>query len=153
VHFSPAHLDELRVPVQRTRVEVLTELGRSAGHIFLPPDESPENLLEEEKPFFPVELNGAIRLYARCAVMTLTVDWKADPAAEALAELGVPCVVRSVAVHLRGGSVLTGNVTSMTGRMRTLDILNQPARSFAVHADGQIHYVVKAHVERVEEVR
>ncbi|HVH41377.1 MAG TPA: hypothetical protein VM925_03510 [Labilithrix sp.] len=149
-----AQIEDFRVPVRRTRVEVQTERGRCEAFVFLPPSESPEQLLEEDdKPFFPAEQGGAIRLYARCAVMSLTVDSAIDPAADSMAELGIPCDVRSVTVHMRNGTVLTGNVTSVSGRMRTLDILNQPARSFAHHSDGKIHYVSTAQVERVEEIR
>jgi len=34
-----------------------------------------------------------------------------------------------------------------------LDLVNQPARSLAIHASGRVHYVAKAYVERIEELR
>lgn len=152
MNFPQGQVEDFRVPVRRTHVEVRTDRGSSDGYIFLPPDESPERLLEEDKPFFPVELGGTVRLYARAAVVSLTIESKGDPIIDSMAELGIPCEARSVVVHFRGGGELHGQVTS-TGRARTLDLLNQPARTFAVHTDGKLHFVAKRHVERVEEAR
>jgi hypothetical protein len=152
VNVFEAHVDQLRVPVKRTRVEVRTERGSRPAVIFLAPECALQDVFEEDAPFFPAEEGGRIRLYARSSVVSLVVE-AGDVAAESLAALGVPNQVRSITVHLRGGDVVTGVVMSLSGPTRTLDILNQAARSFAVHAEGRIHHVAKAHVEHIEELR
>lgn len=126
-----------------------TEREERAAVIFLAPDTSPEELFEQDAPFFPAEEDGAVRLFARASIVSIVVD-EAAPAS--LSVLGIPFEERSVAVHLRNGKVITGNVKSI-GRARTLDLVNQPARSFAVHAEGKVHHVAKAHIEHIEELR
>jgi len=48
--------------------------------------------------------------------------------------------------------VVIGVLTSPSGLSRTLDLLNQPSKSFAVREGGKVHYIAKTHVERIEEL-
>jgi len=151
VHPSPSSVEELRVPVRRALVVLHTEQDERKAVVFLAPDASPEDLFDQEAPFFPTEQDGVVRLFARASIVSVVVDADED-GPDALSDVGIAYERRSVAVHLRNGSVVTGSVMSV-GRTRTLDVLNQPARSFAVHAEGKVHHVAKAHVQHVEELR
>lgn len=151
VHLSQSHFEQLRVPVQRTRVEVYTERERRTAIIFLAPDCAPEDVFEGDSPFFPAEEGGIVRIYARSSVVSLVVDVTDGPL-ESLAMLGVVYAARKIAVHLRNGKVVTGSLMSLSGYARTLDLVNHPSKSFAVHAAGKIHHIAKAHVERIEEL-
>lgn len=137
------------MPVQRTEVGIHTERGTHEVVIFLAPDASPEDLLEQEAAFFPAEEDGVVHLYARSAVVSVVVD---DTDDEPLSELGIPYEKRGVVVCLKTGETIHGNIRFI-GRTRTLDLLNQPARSFAVRSEGKLHHVAKAHVEHIEEIR
>jgi hypothetical protein len=146
--------DELRVPVQRAQVEVRTDRDQRSAVIFLAPESSPKDFFEDEAPFFPAEESGKVRLYARASVVSLVADI-ADTVPESAAALGVAHAGRLVTVHLRNGQVVVGALMSFATRatrMRTLDLINQPRKSFAVHADGKVHHIAKAHVERIEEL-
>ena len=152
MQLSASHLDDFRVPVQRTVVEIHTAHERSTAVIFLPPQRSLEDFFEETAPFFPAECEGTIRLYARSSVISLVVD-EVHATPESLAALGVVHPERSIMVHLRDGSVLTGSLMSLCGAPRTVDFVNQRAKSFALHTGFRVHHVAKTHVERMEEVR
>lgn len=149
--FRASHIEQLRVPVRRTLVEVHTARERRRGFIFLPAESCPEDLFEDEAPFFPAEENGKIRLYARASVVSLVVD-ETDAAPGSLAQLGLVYESRPLAVHLRGGQCLTGVLMSSSRPSRTLDLVNQRARSIALHAHGKVHHVAKAHIECIEEL-
>ncbi len=145
-----ACLDELRVPVNRVRVEVHTELERRMATLFLAPGSTLADVLEGEGAFFPAEdEGGSIRLYARASVTAL-VEVATDVSAASFTVLGPGYQTRFVAVHMRGGTTLRGRI-SLYGLSRTLDLLNQPAKTFMLHADLRLHHVVKAHVVRIEE--
>lgn len=152
MNLSESHIAELRVPVQRARVEMHTEHDRRTTVIFLAPDCRAEDIFESDTPFFPAEDGGSIRLYARSSVVSVVLD-AGEAAPESLALLGVSYHVRTVAVYLRNGKMVIGQLRSLSAHTRTLDLMNMPARSFAVHADGKIHHMAKAHVERIEELR
>lgn len=137
------------MPVRRAEVRIDTEHQDREVVLFLAPETSPEDLFEQDAAFFPAEHEGHILLFARSAVVSIVVD---DNKEESLSLLGIPCEKRPVAVHLRNGKVISGTVEAI-GRTRTLDLLNQPARSFAVRSDGKIHLVAKAHVEHIVEIR
>ncbi len=137
------------MPVRRAEVGFHTERDERAVVVFLAPGSSPEDLFEQEAPFFPAEEDGVVRLFARSSVVSVVVE---EPAPESVSELGIPYDMRSVAVHLRNGKVITGTVRSL-GRTRTLDLLNQPSKSFAVCSEGKVHHVAKAHVEHIVELR
>jgi hypothetical protein len=152
VNLTESHVSELRVPVRRARVEVHTELERRCAVIFLAPECSPEDLLESDTPFFPAEERGAVRLFARSSVVSVVVD-AAEAPLHSLAAAGVSYERRSVAVHLRTGKMIAGVVMALSPFTRMLDLANQPSRSLAVHALGRVHYIAKAYVERIEELR
>ena len=151
VHVSDSFLEQLRVPVQRAQVDLHTERGHRIAVIFLPPDCAPEDVFEAEPPFFPAEEGGIVRIFARAAVVSLVLD-AGDAPPESLVSAGVVYATRPIAVYLRNGKVVTGVLTSLPGFSRTLDLLNQPPKSFAVRSGGKIHHIAKAHVERIEEL-
>jgi hypothetical protein len=139
------------VPVQRATVEVHTRRGLHVAVLFLRPDCDPQDLFEDDAPFFPADEAGTIRLFARASVVDIVVD-ASDEAPESLAALGVPYVVRNVAVHLEHGATIVGSIRSPGNPTRTLDLVNERRRSFAVYAGGKVHHVAKAHVEPIEEM-
>jgi hypothetical protein len=152
VNLSGPQVDELRIPVQRARVEVHTECDRCAAVLFVAPGARLEAFFEDDRPFFPAEDDGDVRFYARASIVKLVADAQ-DLAPTSLASLGVVHHPRAVAVHLSTGEVLTGALMSHSDHARTLDLLNQGAKSFAIHTTGKIHHVAKVYVQRVEELR
>ncbi len=94
---------------------------------------------------------GKVRLFARSAVTALTVEAEED-APDSLLRLGIPFEKRVVAVHMQDGSTLMGLLTALHLHGRTLDLLNQPSRSFAIRTDDTVHHIAKAFVERIEEL-
>jgi hypothetical protein len=146
-----AHLDELRVPVQRAKVEVHTEVDCRAAVLFLVPGTSPAMVFEDDAPFFPVEDGGKVRLVRRAAVVMLVLDVE-DAVPEWVAQLGVGQHARWIAVHLRCGKVVTGALMAFSKTARTLDLVNERVKSLALHGDGKIQYVAKSHIVRIEEL-
>lgn len=144
------------MPVQRAQVEVHTARDCRDAVIFLAPDDSPTDFFEDERAFFPAEEAGRIRLYARASVVSLVVALVDTVPRESAALLGVHHERRPIAVYLRNGSVVVGALLisshAQPSRMRTLDLFNEPTKSFAVQCEGKIHHIAKAHVERVEEL-
>jgi hypothetical protein len=141
---------ELRVPIQRIRAEIHTELEHVAGTLLLPPLATIEEVFEEDAAFVPSEIDGQTRLLARSSIAAIAVE--GDAMAGSLAALGVTYAMRPVAVRLRSGGVLEGSLVLSPTLRRTLDVLNQSAKSFALHSAGRVFHVAKAHVVRVEEV-
>lgn len=155
MHLTAAVFEELRVPVERVAVELHTELDRYATVVFLSPGTNPVELFDGTEPFFAAEENGKVRFFARASLSRIVVDG-GEAAPASLEKLGVSYESRGVLVRFRSGRVLTGLVMSMSGDgrgPRTLDMLNERAKSFAVHADGKIHHVAKEHVAWVQELR
>jgi hypothetical protein len=152
VNLSDSPIEELRIPVQRARVEVHTERDRRTVVLFVAPGASLEDLFEDAAPFFPAEDDGSIRLYARSSIVKVVSEAR-DVAPPSLAALGVAYHGRTIAVYLANGEVLTGALMSLSGNARTLDLLNQSAKSFALHANGKVHHVAKVYVQRIEELR
>jgi hypothetical protein len=151
VHLSESHIEQLRVPVRRAQVEVYTERERRTAVLFLAPDCAPEEVFEAPAPFFPAEEGGMVRIFARSSVVSLVVDaCEATPGS--LAGAGVVYVPRSIAVTLRNGQVVTGALTSLSLLSRTLDLVNQAPKSFAVRVGDRVHHIAKAHVDRIEEL-
>lgn len=151
MHFPQSHFEQLRVPVLRAHVDVYTERERRTAVIFLAPDCAPEDIFEAATPFFPAEEGGIVRIFARSSVVSLVVE-ASDAAPESLAMAGVVYASRPIAVYLRNGKVVTGALTSLSGLSRTLDLLNQPQKSFAIRDGRNVHHIAKAHVERIEEL-
>ena len=141
---------ELRVPIQRIRAEVHTERERVSATLFLAPLATIEEVFEEDAAFVPTEVDGQTRLVARSSIAALVVADESLPGS--LASLGVTYAMRPVAVRLRNGGVLEGSIVLSATLRRTLDLLNEPAKSFALHAGGRVFHVAKAHVALVEEV-
>ena len=143
---------ELRVPIQRIRAEIHTEREHVGGTLLLPPLATIEDVFEDEAAFVPADVDGQTRLFARSSITAIVVDEDFDAAPGSLATLGVAYELRGVAVRLRNGDVLDGTLVLSPTLRRTLDVLNQPAKSFALHAGGKILHVAKVHVINVEEV-
>ena len=131
---------------------VQTERERRQAIIFLPPSSSPAEFFEDERLFFPAEENGSIRLYSRSSVASLILDGDDAPPGS-LASHGIVYEERPVAIHLRNGTSIVGTLSALEGRTRTLDLVNEPGKSFAVSSDGAVVHVAKAHVEWIEEIR
>lgn len=146
------HDHELRVPIQRIRAEIHTEREHVSGTLLLPPLATVEDVFEEQSPFVPADIDGQTRLFARSSLAAIVVEGDVEPASAAMTTLGVTYEVRGVAVRLRSGEVLEGTLVLSPMLRRTLDVLNQPAKSFAIHAGGKVVHVAKAHVVNVEEV-
>jgi hypothetical protein len=141
---------ELRVPIQRIRAEIHTERERVHAALLLPPLATIEEVFEEEAAFVPTEVDGQTRLLARASIAAIVVE--ADGIPGSPAALGVHYAMRPVAVRLRSGGVLEGSLVLSPTLRRTLDVLNQNAKSFALQAGGRVFHVAKAHVVAVEEV-
>lgn len=131
-------------------MELYTDREPRPAIIFLAPGCAPEHVFEGDEPFFPAEEAGAIRLYARSSVVSLVMAAREAPPDD-LAVLRGSQPARSIAVHLRNGNVLTGALRSPGVAVRTLDFVNDRAKSFAVHTRDHVYHVAKAHVERIEE--
>ena len=140
------------MPVQRADVEIITDRERVSAAIFLPADFSPEDLFEGDEPFFPADVGGKIRFFARCSVASITLD-ASDAPPESVETLGLPFDVRAVTVRLRNGTTMAGTLMCAKGRSRTLDFLNQRTKSLALHGDGKVHHIAKGHVDHIEETR
>ncbi len=144
------------MPVRRATVRLHTDRSAREVVLFLAPNTPPEDLFEQEAPFFPAEQDGTIRFFARAAIASIVVDAESDEGPdsrdESLSDLGIPYETRSVTVHLRSGEEISGTVASI-GRTRTLDLLNQPSKSFPLRVDGKIHHIAKTHVEFIVELR
>jgi hypothetical protein len=151
VNLTELHDHELRVPIQRIRAEIHTEREHVTGTLLLPPLATVEEVFEEDAPFVPADVDGQTRLFARSSLAAIVVD-DSDGPPGSLATLGVAYELRGVAVRLRTGGVLEGTLVLSPTLRRTLDVLNQPARSFALHHAGKVIHVAKVHVVNVEEV-
>lgn len=144
------HDPELRVPIQRIRAEIHTEREEVAGTLLLPPLATVEEVFEDESAFVPADVDGQTRLLARSSIAAIVVEDDSMPGS--LASVGVTYAMRPVAVRLRSGGLIEGSLVLSPTLRRTLDVLNQPAKSFVLHAAGRVFHVAKAHVVRVEEV-
>ena len=133
-------------------MEVHTERDWRSVVLFFEPGSTPEDLFEQDEPFFPADADGIVCLYARSSVVRLVVSAH-DVAPPSLAALGVEYHGRPIAVHLRTGEVLTGTLMALSGHARTLDLMNQSAKSFALHVNGEVHHIAKAYVQRIVEIR
>lgn len=150
MHLYESPGEALRVPVQSTRVTLESEQGEREAVCFLSPGVAVEDLFEQDVRFVPVGIEGAIRMYARTAIVSIIVD--VGSASAERSPLDLTYQERAVAVHLRNGKVLRGHLRLPSRLTRTLDLLNQSSRSFAVHDGAKVHHVSKAHVEQIEEL-
>lgn len=144
---------DLRVPVERASVEVLTVDGRrQALVVFQPPGQGLEYFVEAPEPFFPAHEDDRLLLFSRRNVMVLSAPSRGSrfPGEDELPETR-----RRVRVWLGAGAVLEGEVRwiAYEGASRPIDHLNEPSKSFRLFAESTVHHVVKAHVRFVEEVR
>lgn len=107
-----------------------------------------EELFEPGDPFLPVHVGGAVRIYARDALACVAVKDEDNLRADGFARCA-----RKVQVLLRSGTELAGELryVEVEGRARVTDVLNEPAPSFALYADGRVLHVAKAHVLSVDE--
>jgi hypothetical protein len=142
---------DLRVPVERTIVEVLTADGqRHTLTVFHPPGVGIDSFVEGSEPFFPAHEGEAFRMFSRANVVALSVPM---PPTEEVDE-ALPITRRNLRVHLNGNGVMTGELrfVAWEGASRPVDFLNEPAQSFALFCDGRIFHVSKRHVSFIEEI-
>ena len=140
--------DDMRLPVVRVPVELLTSEGRRRASLFLYPGETLGEFLERDDAFFPAENEaGGIELVARDAIACVASDVREPSPGGTL-----PRLHRPIAVTLRSGTRIEGELESVFARsVRTLDLLNGASSQLLVHAAGMTHHVVMSHVMRVEE--
>jgi hypothetical protein len=144
---------DLRVPVERTNVEVLTADGkRHALVVFHAPGVGIDSFVEAPEPFFPAHEGDAFRLFSRANIVALSVAM--PPEAEE-ADDALPKARRPVRVHLAGNGIMSGEIRFVPweGASRPVDYLNEPSRSFALFSDGRVFHISKRHVSFVEEIK
>jgi hypothetical protein len=144
---------DLRVPVERTNVEVLTTDGkRHELVVFHPPGVGIDSFVEASEPFFPAHEGAAFLMFSRANVMALSIP---APAEVSEADEALPKTRRNVRVHLLGNTTMTGEIryVAWEGASRPVDYLNEPTLSFALFREGRVFHVSKRHVSYVEELR
>jgi hypothetical protein len=143
---------DLRVPVERSSVELLTVDGsRHSLVIFHAPGQGLAGFVDASETFFPAREAEAFRLFARASVVALSSELNASrsPPSDDLPETR-----RQMRVHLRGGETLEGEIRYVPceAAARPIDHLNEPSPSFCLFAAGRVHQIVKAHVLFAEEL-
>jgi hypothetical protein len=144
---------DLRVPVERSSVEVLTTDGqRHTVVVFHPPGVGLDSFVEAPEPFFPAHEGDAFRMFSRVNVVALSVPMPPEVAQD---DEALPKTRRSVRLHLVGGATMMGELrfVAWEGASRPVDYLNEPSRSFALFSEGRVFHVSKRHVSFVEEVK
>jgi hypothetical protein len=144
---------DLRVPVERSSVEVLTADGtRHSLVVFHAPGVGLDSFVEAPEPFFPAHEGEAFRMFSRANIVALSVP---VPVAPDEAEEVLPKTRRAVRVHLAGNSVMTGEIRYVPweGASRPVDYLNETTRSFPLFSDGRVFHVAKRHVSFIEEIK
>jgi len=139
----------LQLPVDHLpAVMVLFDGTRSDVILFVPAGDDVIRLLTGAEQFLPVIRGRNVCLIARTAIACLSVP---EPALDP--HHGMPFERQRAVVQLRSGGTIDGELRWMppAGHQRTADHLNESSPYFTIHADGQAHYVVKAHVAVVEE--
>ncbi len=141
---------DLRVPVERSSVEVLGADGkRHALVIFHAPGVGLDSFIEAPEPFFPAHEGDAFRIFSRENVVAISapVPPSTDEGDDAL-----PKTRRAVRVHLAGNGVMTGEIRYVPweGAARPVDYLNESTRSFPLFNDGFVFHISKRHVSFVE---
>jgi len=143
---------DLRVPVERTNVELLTVDGkRHSLTVFHPPGVGVESFVESSEPFFPAHEGATFRMFARASVVALSVPAPPD---NPDSDDALPKTRRNVRVHLPGGGQLIGEIRYVPweGASRPVDYLNEDTRSFALFCEGRVLHVSKRHVSFMEEI-
>jgi hypothetical protein len=144
---------DLRVPVERTSVELLTADGsRHQLVVFHAPGVGLDHFVESPEPFFPAQEGEAFRMFSRANVVALSVPL---PPESPEADEALPKTRRRVRVHLVRSGVMTGEISFVPweGASRPVDYLNEPSRSFALFSEGRVFHVSKRHVSYVEELK
>lgn len=143
---------DLRVPVERSSVEVLTADGqRHAVVVFHAPGVGLDSFVEAPEPFFPAHEGDAFRMFSRVNVVALSAP---VPPEVAEGDDALPKTRRTVRLHLVSGATMMGEIRFVPweGASRPVDHLNELTRSFALFAEGRVFHVSKRHVSFVEEV-
>jgi hypothetical protein len=143
---------DLTLPVDRIPVALILDDGdRHQVALFSAAGQDMSALLEATWGFLPAaEQGGRIRLFSRRAVACV----KLAHGVGALRTLDdLPLCRRAALVRLRSGVTLRGELRYLAPpeRRRTADYLNEPARTFLLHADDGVYHVVKDHVAYLEE--
>lgn len=145
--------EEYRVPVLEVAAVLYTGDGqRYAVTLFMPPGLRLEEILEGPEPFFGAKVDGRFRLFARKALACLETAISSDDAMTDESS-GLPTQEKRLRVRLRQGGELVGAVRFVPYQSvsRTVDVLNQPQRTFALYSEELVRHVVKDQVESVEE--
>ena len=140
---------DFALPVERQLATLTLQDGtRHEVELSLAAGQRVEMLFEPAEAFLPALENGKIRIYARAALACISATAREDAEAAELTQ-----GASSIRVQLRSGGVVEGSLryVPVEGHTRVTDLLNESAPSFAVHSDGRVHHVAKAHVLYVEE--
>lgn len=143
--------EDYRVPVSRIAARVwLTEGGSRRITLFCAPGTEPASVLDDDRAFFPVMEGDVFTLVSRDSVVVLWLDGSTLESAD---EADLPMTSRRVRVSVRGDRTVDGTIRFVSSGPldRTADFLNETPRSFAVHVDGQVAHISKAHVLTVVE--
>jgi hypothetical protein len=143
---------DLRVPVERTTVEVLMANGqRHALTVFHPPGVGIDSFVEGTEPFFPAHEGEAFRMFSRANVVAISAPL--PPLEES--DEALPKTRRKVRVHLTGNGAMTGELrfVAWEGASRPVDFLNEPSQSFPLFCEERVFHVSKRHVAFVEEIK
>lgn len=144
---------DLRVPVERSSVELLTVDGkRHVVTVFHPPGVGLESFVEASEPFFPAHEGASFRMFSRANVVAVSVP---APAENPESDEALPKTRRNVRVHMSGGgSPLVGEIRYVPweGASRPVDYLNEATRSFALFCNGRVFHISKRHVSFMEEI-
>jgi len=143
----------LRIPVDQVSATMTMYDGsKSEVVLFVPCGASVSELLTQGDAFLPVIRERSVSLVARAAIAALAI-FEVTPLQPEPAENDPLAARQNAIVHLKGGATIRGELrwVAPIGRQRTADYLNDSSLYIAVHSEGVIHLVVKAHIAMVEE--
>jgi hypothetical protein len=143
-----------RLPVNSVLAKLTLHDGaRGDALLFIPPGEDITRIVSPGPPFVPMIRNAQFALVARDAIAALAVVVSVEP----LDDDALPIIRQRARLALRSGVTLEGELRwiSFDGHKRTSDHLNDPEPYIVVHTaePRTAHYVVKAHIATVEELR
>jgi hypothetical protein len=148
VHRSQAIL---RMPVDYVDATLILHDGDRSEVIFLlPPGEDLSRVVTEGDAFIPVMRNAKICIIARTAIAAVGIP----PRIEDELEQAMPCETQRVAVKLKSGMMLDGELrwTRCDGKQRTADHLNGDALTIELRNGDKSFFVVKSHIAYVQEL-
>ncbi len=139
----------MRLPVDRVPARVTLEDGRELeSWLFVPLGEDVAEVFGKPDRFLPLDTGAGILIVARAVIAAIQLRRMQLVTSD---ELPQDCQLARV--RLRCGQVIAGELrwTAVPGYRRTVDLMNDPSLHVAVHGNGGVAYVAKAHVAWIEE--